>query len=404
LETRKQLALDTLREVQAAGDNSSIALQSHKGGKKTMVTLGQPSHQPAQSVLTMDDAKAMMMNRNLNGRQLKGILADTRTLFGKGAVQPYLEEAMLEDKKELGKFFTVEMVNFFDKEYDLDPQPMAFTKDLEGLIEYVAAARGLPPKEVLKLVGLDRGQGHTQLILQAYKEDDLKKGEKKKKRHRRDEGVAGKDKAALGVNNVIVLAATPLKNAEDYINIDVMLEKVNLKAICFKLCGDMKVYNEISGIQAGKATFPCYGCEARRDPKTGLWEGVPAPLRTYRRNLRHNVGWLAGGGGVEGGAKGMLLAKKHFNCVNKPLIGKDQPDTPLILIQVQPGLHIKLGVVNDALRLLLDEFPPLEPWLRTKGIVYVPYHGMMLAQWYRQCRLNCSLKPILLLTGPMDEK
>ena len=64
--------------------------------------------------------------------------------------------------------------------------------------------------------------------------------------------------------------------------------------------------------------------------------------------------------------------------VAEPLVGKQQPDKPLLQILVPGSLHLKLGVVNDALEQLGQRWDGLEEWLRGKGILYVPYHGMCL--------------------------
>ena len=69
------------------------------------------------------------------------------------------------------------------------------------------------------------------------------------------------------------------------------------------------MFNEITGIQTCTSTFPCYACEAKRDPKTGKWEGVPAQLRTYARNEAYYNEWLVGGGGVMGDVGGLKLLK-----------------------------------------------------------------------------------------------
>ena len=157
-------------------------------------------------------------------------------------------------------------------------------------------------------------------------------------------------------------------------------DKTQLKEVCIKFCGDLKVFNEITGVQCATCTYPCYACEGKRDPKTGAWEGLPAPLRTYDRNMSHHQSWLANGGGVFGGEAGMALAKNHCNVVEKPILGSSEPDKPLLLILVPGSLHLKLGIVNDALVLVGTQWGEdnLEDWLRRRGITYVPYHGVML--------------------------
>ena len=138
--------------------------------------------------------------------------------------------------------------------------------------------------------------------------------------------------------NLIILATSPVKH-ENHVNLNIFLDKTQLNEVCLRFCGDLEVFNEITGVQTCTSTYPCYACEARRDPRTGEWEGVPAELRTYSRNLTHHNDWLADGGGVMGGRAGLKLAKNHVS----------EPDKPLLQILVPGGLHIKLGIVNGAL-------------------------------------------------------
>ena len=53
-----------------------------------------------------------------------------------------------------------------------------------------------------------------------------------------------------------------------------------------------------------------------------------------------------------GGAGGLKLLKNHKNVNALPLLGKCEPEKPLLQILVLPALHIKLGVVYDALEQL----------------------------------------------------
>ena len=381
--TGTQLALAILKDRVEEEGESVIQMQSHKGGKPTEVTVGKQKT-PQTSVLTYENAKVIQGKNNLNQTQMKSLLADYRTLNGWQSVEPYIMENILESKRELKGHFSSELVNFLKKDpdspfdYDLDPQPMVYCHNLEGLICHIASERKVEVADLLKLIGLDRGQGHTQLTLQPHQDRDLQPQDvKQKRRRRRSEGLSELDRAAFGVNNLIILAASPVKS-ENYLNLDIFLEKSQLKEVCFKFCGDLKVFNEITGIQTCTSSYPCYACEARRDPKTGNWEGLPAPLRTYARNEFHHNEWLAGGGGVMGGVAGLKLLKNHKNVSSLPLLGKDEPDKPLLQILVPGALHIKLGIVNDALEALDKQWDELEDWLGARGISYVPYHGCML--------------------------
>ena len=111
-ETRTQLALETLKELQGAAGDSVIHLQSYKGGKPTVVTIGRQEPRPSTSVLTGDDVKCIQLKNNLTQTQVRNILADYRSLNGRASVEPYVVENMLQSKQELKTYFTSELVNF----------------------------------------------------------------------------------------------------------------------------------------------------------------------------------------------------------------------------------------------------------------------------------------------------
>ena len=78
------------------------------------------------------------------------------------------------------------------------------------------------------------------------------------------------------------------------------------------------------------------------------------------------------------GVGGLKLLKTHKNVSALPLLGKCAFEKPLLQILVPPALHIKLGVVNDALEQLDKRWEGLERWHGERGISYVPYHGCVL--------------------------
>ena len=145
------------------------------------------------------------------------------------------------------------------------------------------------------------------------------------------------------------------------------------------------MYYKLAGTQGATSSHPCYTCEAYRDPITGEWISCsPCKLRTYASNKLHCQGWLEAGGGALGGKAGMLITKEFYNCVNCPLVGEDKPNTPLYLVLLLPPLHILLGVVNDALKLLLELWPGLINWLQCINVLFSPYHGLVLEVIERQ--------------------
>ena len=123
LKTRQQLALETIRETErlakgAAGDSGLIELQSHRGGKPTVITVGRqlPSASGSgPSVLDSEGIKSFQLKHNLNQTQLRGVLGDYRALNGKCSVEPYALENLLKSKSDLKEFYTAELVDFVVK-------------------------------------------------------------------------------------------------------------------------------------------------------------------------------------------------------------------------------------------------------------------------------------------------
>ena len=117
LKTRQQLALETIRETEeqlgGAGDSAAIQLQSHRGGKPTVITLGRKAPPPpGASFLDSEGIKSLQLKHNLNATQTRGLLADYRSLNGKSSVEPYYWENFLQSKEHLKGFYSAELVDF----------------------------------------------------------------------------------------------------------------------------------------------------------------------------------------------------------------------------------------------------------------------------------------------------
>lgn len=121
LKTRQQFALATIRETEqltmgAAEDSGFIELQSHRGGKPTVITVGRQLPSAAgPSVLDSAGIMSLQLKHNLNQTQLRGLMGDYRALNGKCSVELYALENLLQSKSDLKKFFTAELVDFVVK-------------------------------------------------------------------------------------------------------------------------------------------------------------------------------------------------------------------------------------------------------------------------------------------------
>ena len=90
----------------------------------------------------------------------KNISADYRTFNGWQSVEPYIRhsENSLQSRRELKGYFSSELVDFLKNDpdspadYDLDPQPMVYCHNLEGLTCHITAERKVEVVDLLKLI------------------------------------------------------------------------------------------------------------------------------------------------------------------------------------------------------------------------------------------------------------
>ena len=123
--------------------------------------------------------------------------------------------------------------------------------------------------------------------------------------------------------------------------------------------------NILAGIGPHSSKHPCIYCQGT----IGLWE-EDADVRTLQNIKDCHDEWVSSGGRK-------LQLKNFFNCANTPLLESDQFDNSnMYLVFPPPALHLKLGIVNKIISIMIDSYPSLENWLTNKlNICREDYHG-----------------------------
>ena len=80
-----------------------------------------------------------------------------------------MKNMLVEGKTMYGEFYTSGLQWWHKSDGDIEKAPTVWCHDLLGLITKLAEERGVSLISLLKLIGLDSGQGFLQLILKVRK-------------------------------------------------------------------------------------------------------------------------------------------------------------------------------------------------------------------------------------------
>lgn len=154
---------------------------------------------------------------------------------------------------------------------------------------------------------------------------------------------------AVLLHNTNVYAPIPIAHSivmqETYVNMDILLQKIDYKTHSWQLCGDLKILTIFLGQQSGFTKFPCYLC---------LWDSRDRKNHFVKKNWPPRTSFTPG----------------SQNVIHESLV-----DPSKILI---PPLHIKLGLMKQFVKALdksgacfaylVDKFPKLSEAKLKEGI------------------------------------
>ena len=284
-----------------------------------------------------------------------------KDLFGHKKINQveYVKEKSNGDEKEKKK----------KKETREVEKTVAYAKDVEGLAQLVMEERNLDPDNVVVQIGIDDGQGLVKIMM-SIKEKDAEAPKTKKKKSKYSEGFAPKDFQNSGVKKLILILLSPTTERHD--NIASLLQLLQIQAIDFGYCCDLKMVLFLLGKQSASSKHCCPFCTG-----SSPWLGIFSPV---------TIGslWRDYGAFQEAGAN--LKHAMHFNnVVNRPLItGKDDQKILGDLVFF-PEHHVFTGIVGKVVKELernVFESPDeglnfLDEWMAEPGVNVsrTVYHG-----------------------------
>ena len=346
-------SLKNLVAVKGGEPGKELRLTGLRGGNPLSVTVGKSTEGP--DPLLIDSELMARLQKKLRLPE-QAILKLARE-FKAGGVkfEPHIREDLQKLSHCLDEFYTVEKLEFIEKKQVKKKSvtstvmlDLVYVKDPVAFIDHVIKKRGLNRKKVLVRLGLDGGQGSFKVVASIFETDSDPKKE--------DPG-----NLLTGANRLLVLAlAQGLQ--EQYENLRIVVEKLQLNAIeCVYAC-DLKLINCFTGISSHSGKFACPYCEGEMTLQPGL-------LRTFGSLARRLADF------EREGSK-MKQMQRHKNVIHKCLLDGD-PNIFILFTIPLPELHLMMGVVNWGVEVLYKvvDATELKQRMRTKGISVHGYHG-----------------------------
>ena len=214
--------------------------------------------------------------------------------------------------------------------------PGVICNDVEELVALVLHHRTQSPEDIDVKLGIDGGQGSLKVTLSLTLKPDSHdtSWSPPSKRFQYSDGYGSGDFKDSSVHKTLILALVPTMN-ESYVNLKMLLDKLNLNSLEYSLSEDIKVMLQTLGKQPAACSHPCPYCETSKP------DMLKAPHNTLASLCAWHDEWISAGGKLK-------EAKYYQNVVHPPLL-TGKPDSKILELINIPGLHILLGIVDKIL-------------------------------------------------------
>ena len=384
--TREKVISSQLKEVFHAkgiptrGGTVKLATGSHP----LSATLGAPVVKP-QPKFTNEALNRLQLKMGASDNKMNIMANFLRINCGRNSVEK-VQDHMSARNKKLDDMFDIKYVKQSEytttgeveegksnkkrkkevKEVDL---PVVYAKNVEELASLIMVERGLTPETSLVQIGIDDGQNLLKVMM-SVKEKDPEPVEPRAKRFKYDDGFAPTDFKLSGVKKLILLLVSPTSERHD--NMSALMNLLNLDAIEFGLCCDLKMVNIVLGKQNASSKFCCPFCFG-----SSPWQGSFTTTTV-------GILWKEYNSFVAAGSN-LKKAMDFHNVVNPPLVTGGDEKKILGDLFFVPEHHVYTGIFGK----LVMEFERksfdtpqegkdyLDTWMASPGINVsrTVYHG-----------------------------
>ena len=381
--TKGRIVSSQLKEVfteQGASTRGGTVVL-HTDGSPISASLGVFKQKPAPK-FSNEILNKLQIKAGISDNKMKIVDNFLRVNCGRSSVIGH-EKHMVERNSRLEEMFDhtkVVMIEYINENVDGEngkqkkkkvtcekEKPVAYAKDVEHLAKFVLEHRQLDASDALIQVGIDDGQGLIKIMM-SVKEKNPKETQEGRKKSKYNEGFAPREFQLSGVKRLILL----LSSTVEHHNISKMLELLNIKAVDFGLCCDLKMILILLGKQNASSKHCCPFCLGS-SPWIGKFESV-----TIGSLWANYLAFQQAGAPLK-------RAKDFNNVVNQPLI--TGPDEQKILGEAVyfPEHHVFTGIVGKLIkeleRNLFDSAEEgllfMDNWMKNPGVNVsrTVYHG-----------------------------
>ena len=326
----------------------TIRLPQGLGGSKLPVTLGSSKKIPKKTEYTAKEVKELSVRLGKGIKGGKEIAKFLNKKGGKGSVQTGFQQKLSDMTHIFDEFFTVDEVGFLVGK-KIVMKPLVYVKNLSEFCLHVIKNRGYNLFATRILLTVDntgsRSEYSISIIDLLEPEDAVRK--------------------SSGTSHALLVAVSP-KVPENHYNFQKVFKIISVYEVKLFFINDLKATNVIVGKQTATCKHPCPFCNTSDMTKCG-------ELLT--------VGWI-----VEQNQKweDSNLDRKDLqffgNCENVPLVTDAfEADKNKLILEFcpPPELHILLGIVNKAVKVLEERIPNaiVKEWVAFAGAQRNAYHG-----------------------------
>jgi hypothetical protein len=385
--SKERIMSSQLKEVfeDQGASTSGGTVRLTTGGTPILASLGQAQPKPGPK-FDNEALNRLQLKMGESDNKMKILDNFLRVHCGRSSVHLH-EEYMIERNQMLKEFFGHKKITQVEyvkekansketekkkkkkKETREVEKTVAYAKDVEVLAQVVMEERNLDPDNVVVQIGIDDGQGLVKIMM-SIKEKDAEEPKAKKKKSKYSDGFAPKEFQNSGVKKLILILLSPTTERHD--NIASLLRLLDIQAIDFGYCCDLKMVLFLLGKQSASSKHCCPFCTG-----SSPWLGVYSSVTVGSLWKNYNAFQEAGAN--------IKNAMNYNNVVNRPLVtGKDDQKILGDLVFF-PEHHVFTGIVGKLVKELernVFESPEeglnfMDEWMAERGVNVsrTVYHG-----------------------------
>ena len=326
----------------------TIRLPQSQGGSKLPLTLGSSKKIPKKTEYSAKEVNELRvrLGKGVTGGREIGTFLNKKG--GKGTVESGFQQKLQEMTHTLDEFFTVQDVGFLVGK-KIVKKPLVYVKNLSEFCLHVIKKRGYNLFATRILLTVDNTESRSEYSISII---DL---------------LEDKDavRKSSGTSHALLVAVSP-KVPENHFNFQKVFQIISVHQVKLFFINDLKATLVICGKQTAACKHRCPFCDSSDMTKCGKLCTVGSLVQQHQR-------WV-----------GSQLDRKHLqffgNVENLPLVTDDfEADKDKLILEFcpPPELHILLGIVNKAVKVLEERIPTaiVKEWVAFAEAQRNAYHG-----------------------------